>query len=242
MRDMARRTKHTATAADLGFAEYDAQLAALDAEVARIEGKLPALAAALTDRQAAADAAEALAAELAYRRDVGDQPGLDDGIEAADADADRARRAFRRAEHNQRQAHVELTCLRTERERVARDRGRAQVAALSPAAVAAVAAMGAKLREFVNANRRLRAVRLEQVQLAVNAGLPDAEIGRLHDFRSLIRKVRWELGNAGFVNRPLSGRYLADVAFEDVERLIQHGEPTPDAPDTDNSTTDDVAA
>lgn len=204
-------------------AAIDQQMATIDAERARLEGKLPKLAVALTAQQAAATAAEEEAAALAYRRDVLDELGLDDAIEAAERAADAARRAFRRAEHNQRTAHRDIAALRAERERAGQDRGRAEIAALIPLSVAAAAKEQRGLMLTVEGERERRELRARMLQIAVDANLPEDEFGKFNDHRAFRRKALWELGNAGLADRPASGHYLADVTLEDVESDILRG-------------------
>ena len=218
--------------------DFDATLGTIDAEIARLTAKQAELATTRTTSAQAALDAEQEAAALSFRRDVGDETGLDDAIEAADAKADAARRAHRRAEHNQRAAEQRIGELAAERLRVKQDRGRALLAAAAPGPTDEMAKADRALADLVAAVQRHRDLRIQLLQIAADSELPEAEISRLHDFRFLARRIGWALGSVGLMQRPLSGRHLADIDLADLERQLLTGE----APVTDDADDEATAA
>ncbi len=198
------------------------ELDVLNAEIARLDAKLPELA----DRAAAAAArgneAEARAAGFAYRRDVDNDVGVDLELEESEASADGARREQRRLERNIGEVRSAIIRLRTQQAELKREAARAAILAYAPDAEAAAAKVDAGLALISEGRRVLRDIRIAQTQLAAGV-LPEPEVSRFHNLRSVDRKVTWTLGSLGIIPRPMSGRYTAEFTCEQLERDLQRG-------------------
>lgn len=121
------------------------------------------------------------------------------------------------------QIDAELGRLIDEEIAAKRAEARDKIAALVPTAVATVTKIDEGLRLIVEGVREHRDARIAMAQAGADGDLPDAEMQRLHDFRAIRRKVAWTLGSAGLIDRPMSGRYMADQSLADVERALLLG-------------------
>ncbi len=202
----------------------DAQgaLDATTAEAARLEGKR----AELTDRIAAvasrADEAEEAAANLIYRRDVDGDTTVEGALEEAEASADRARREHRQLERARRQVDETLARLRGEQAVLRQAVARGKIGHLTAEAEAFAAKIDAGLALLSEGRSGLRQVRIAQAEIAAGV-LPEAETSRFHHLRTIDRKITWEMGSLGIIQRPLSGRYTAELTCEQLEREVQRG-------------------
>jgi len=205
-------------------AAIDQQVATIDAERARLEGKLPELAVALTAQQAALVAAEERHGALTYERDINGRLGIDDEIVAAQDEADRAARACRVIERNTAEVHRALRRLHAERQQALTLRGLALVQAVSPACIAEAERLETLATDMAATWLRLRDLRIQQTQAAADAELPETLTARLHNFRALERRIAWVLGTAGIGDRPLAARAMQDVTCGAMERALQAGD------------------